>query len=145
MAEGANEMPAVVVTARHGERLDYITRAAGQNWIFGAERLWDTPLTDHGKVHGVKLGKHLAALDRLQLPPVSAIYSSPFLRCRQTAISAKDAWTLRSLLPYRLKSLVPRKKISLHPKKRSWPSSSRLMVSRPSRLRPTRSRPCKIL
>jgi broad specificity phosphatase PhoE len=93
MAEGANMMPAVVVSARHGERLDYIMRDAGQNWVADAERPWDTPLTDHGKVQGVKLGKHLAAeLDRLQLPPVSAIYASPFLRCRQTAIAARDGF-----------------------------------------------------
>jgi broad specificity phosphatase PhoE len=93
MAEGVKEMPAVVVTARHGERLDYVMRDSGQNWVADAERPWDTPLSDHGKVQGVKLGKHLAAeLEKLQLPPISAIYTSPFFRCRQTASSARDGY-----------------------------------------------------
>jgi broad specificity phosphatase PhoE len=93
MAEGTKAIPAVVVMARHGERLDYIMRDSGGNWVADAERPWDTPLTAHGEVQGTKLGEHLAAeLDRLQLPPISAIYSSPFLRCRQTAIAAREGY-----------------------------------------------------
>jgi broad specificity phosphatase PhoE len=82
-------MPAVIVTARHGERLDYITRDSGGNWVADAERPWDPPLSDHGIEQGAKLGKHLAdELERLGLPPLSAVYTSPFLRCRQTAVAS---------------------------------------------------------
>jgi broad specificity phosphatase PhoE len=105
--------PAVVIVARHGERLDYIMRDAGDNWIAQAERPWDPPLSDHGLEQGAKLGQHLQLeLERLGLPPVSAIYTSPFLRCRQTAAFAmhgyskndtdKDATTTNQLPPVRI-------------------------------------------
>lgn len=86
-------MPAIVVVARHGERMDYIMRDAGENWVAGAERPWDPPLSAHGKTQGTKLGTHLEAeLERLQLPPLSAVYSSPLLRCRQTSVSAMQGF-----------------------------------------------------
>jgi broad specificity phosphatase PhoE len=83
------EPETVVVVARHGERLDYILRDAGKNWVATAERPYDPPLSDHGHGQGATLGRHLhAELVRRRLPPISAIYTSPFLRCRQTAVSA---------------------------------------------------------
>ena len=79
----------IVIVARHGERLDYVTRDAGGNWTATADRPFDTPLTDHGKEQGYKLGKHLSKeTERLKLSGISEIYSSPFLRCRQTAVAA---------------------------------------------------------
>lgn len=79
----------VVIVARHGERLDYITRDKGRNWVATAERPFDTPLTPHGEEQGFKLGIQLAAeTKRLNIPPVTEIYSSPFLRTRQTAVAA---------------------------------------------------------
>jgi broad specificity phosphatase PhoE len=79
----------IVIVARHGERLDYVTRDAGGNWVASSDRPFDTPLTEHGHEQGRKLGGHLTReTKRMGIPPISAIYSSPFLRCRQTAIAA---------------------------------------------------------
>ena len=80
----------VVVVARHGERQDYVERDAGGNWVQSAQRPWDPPLSDHGLEQGYELGKHLAKeLDRLDFPPIVGIYTSPLLRCRQTAAQAR--------------------------------------------------------
>jgi len=85
-----------VVVARHGERLDYVIRDSGYNWTAqqAADRQhgrpYDPPLTDHGKEQAEKLGRHLAKeLQRLAVPPISKIYTSPYLRCRQTSLSAQ--------------------------------------------------------
>jgi broad specificity phosphatase PhoE len=80
---------AVVVVARHGERLDYVARDSGGNWVATAERPFNPPLTSHGRQQAVWLGQHLASeLQSLQFPPTSVVYSSPLLRCRQTALGA---------------------------------------------------------
>jgi broad specificity phosphatase PhoE len=75
-----------VVVVRHGERLDYIMRDRGENWIPTTDRPWDPPLTDHGREQANALGLALPKmLETLNLPPITAVYSSPFYRCRQTA------------------------------------------------------------
>jgi broad specificity phosphatase PhoE len=78
-----------VVVVRHGERLDYVERDAGRNWVQANihRRPWDPPLTDLGVQQAVDLGEalHTTILQELALPSIGAIYSSPFLRCRQTA------------------------------------------------------------
>jgi broad specificity phosphatase PhoE len=80
---------AVVVVARHGERLDYVSRDSGGNWVATAERPFNPPLTNHGRQQAMWLGQHLASeLQSLQCPPISVVYSSPLLRCRQTALGA---------------------------------------------------------
>jgi len=62
-------------------------RDAGQNWIPTSDRPWDPPLTVHGQERAKALGEALPGiLEELQLPPIAAIYSSPFWRCRQTAV-----------------------------------------------------------
>ena len=87
-----------VVVARHGERLDYVSRDdLGVNWTAEADRPYDPPLTEHGKAQAEKLGQHLAReLERLGIPPISFMYTSPFLRCRETSLSAQKG--LQSLL-----------------------------------------------
>ena len=101
-----------VIVARHGERLDYVTRDAGGNWVAaeikmaaannqkplqedghnGRGRPFDSPLTQHGQEQAFKLGQQLAReTQRLQIAPISYIYSSPFLRCLQTAVSIQGA------------------------------------------------------
>jgi broad specificity phosphatase PhoE len=76
-----------VVVVRHGERLDYVMRDAGQNWIPTTDRPWDPPLTEHGHPQAKALGAKLPGiLKDLRLPCIAAIYSSPFWRCRQTAV-----------------------------------------------------------
>jgi broad specificity phosphatase PhoE len=76
-----------VVVVRHGERIDYVMRDAGENWVATSERPWDPPLTDKGTQQAKALGLALPEkLQTLNLPPIAAVYSSPFYRCRQTAV-----------------------------------------------------------
>jgi broad specificity phosphatase PhoE len=93
----SGEDSSVIVVARHGERLDYYVRdypdfAKGEtNWVATAPRPFDPPLTSHGQKQAVKLGQHLVSeLSKLGLPRISEIYTSPLLRCRQTAGGARD-------------------------------------------------------
>jgi broad specificity phosphatase PhoE len=76
-----------VIVVRHGERKDYVMRDSGENWLATAQRPWDPPLTyPNGFDQAKDLGLYLAEfLEKHKLPPISAFYSSPFLRCRQTA------------------------------------------------------------
>ena len=80
-----------LVLCRHGERLDYVQ----PGWIRRAARPWDPPLTPQGtqqaRSAAAAIQGHLA---RLGLPPVAHIYTSPLLRCAQTACAlAEDlAW-----------------------------------------------------
>ena len=111
----------VVVVVRHGERLDYVMRDNGENWMTmdvlpntrsssssstteteqqqqqqqqqqHHRPLWDPPLTLHGIQTAQNLGTSLPSiLQQYQLPPtITAIYSSPFHRCRQTATGIID-------------------------------------------------------
>lgn len=81
-----------IVVARHGERWDYLQRDAGNNWIATAERPWDPPLSPNGLKQARRLGEYLSkTLQEKSLPPISACYASPFLRCRQTACQAVEA------------------------------------------------------
>lgn len=94
MSNPANELCTTagaryLVVARHGERLDYVSRDAGNPWTPTATHPYDPPLTDHGKQQAHKLGSHLRQeMIRRGIPPVTAVYSSPFLRCRQTSVEA---------------------------------------------------------
>mmetsp|Transcript_50051 Transcript_50051/g.121266 ORF Transcript_50051/g.121266 Transcript_50051/m.121266 type:complete len:759 (+) Transcript_50051:57-2333(+) len=83
-----------VVVVRHGERLDYVVRDKGQggNWIESHQDApWDPPLTSHGHQQATQLGKSLhSILKPLSIPTeasknITSVYSSPFLRCRQTS------------------------------------------------------------
>jgi broad specificity phosphatase PhoE len=74
---------ASLVIVRHGERTDYVT----EGWTEAAARPWDPPLTPKGHVQAALAGSAIAEhLDRLGLPPVSAVYTSPLQRCAETAI-----------------------------------------------------------
>ena len=78
-----------VIVARHAEREDYRMKFAGLNWQETAERPWDTPLTPAGHKQGIALGEGIAEhVKRLSLPPVTKIFTSPLLRCAQTAAAA---------------------------------------------------------
>lgn len=83
-----------IVVARHGERWDYLQRDAGKGreWVESVERPWDPPLSPNGLKQATRLGEHLGTkLQELGLPPIAAVYTSPFLRCRQTACQAVEA------------------------------------------------------
>jgi broad specificity phosphatase PhoE len=91
----SREKVSVIVVARHGERLDFFVRdnpdvASGQtNWVASASQPFDPPLTIRGHDQALKLGNQLVAeLKKLELPQISEIYSSPLLRCRETAYYA---------------------------------------------------------
>ena len=78
-----------VIVARHGERHDYNCILAQTNWVATATRPWDPPLSEHGHDQGRKLGlKIQQILTKENLSPLTAVYSSPLLRCRQTAVAA---------------------------------------------------------
>ena len=83
----------IVIAARHGERQDYASLAKGENWIKTADRPWDPPLSELGWNQGAALGDCLKqCIDDLNLPPLSQVYSSPFQRCRETAVAANAAF-----------------------------------------------------
>jgi len=97
-SSGDRAMTSVVVVLRHGERQDYVMRDRGENWIAeankddGSGRPWDPPLSPHGHEQASKAGSRIAAeVQRLGLPPIRAVCSSPFLRCRQTSAAARRA------------------------------------------------------
>jgi len=87
--------PCHVVVARHGERLDYVSRdleTSSKNWLANSAKPYDPPLTQHGIEQGEKLGRHLSKeLEQLGIPAISSVYTSPFLRCRQTSLSADES------------------------------------------------------
>lgn len=83
-----------VVVIRHGERLDYVMHDEGKNWLIGQPRPWDPPLSVRGVQQGRLSGQRLKTrLEQMGLPPIAAVYSSPFLRCRQTACAILQGLT----------------------------------------------------
>lgn len=67
-----------VVVMRHGDRIDNFE----PQWISTAERPWDPPLVEAGKLRAYRKGQSL----RNQLGfPIHRVFVSPFLRCLQTA------------------------------------------------------------
>eukprot|EP01065_Artemidia_motanka_P032265 TRINITY_DN39288_c0_g1_i1.p1 TRINITY_DN39288_c0_g1~~TRINITY_DN39288_c0_g1_i1.p1 ORF type:complete len:300 (+),score=72.94 TRINITY_DN39288_c0_g1_i1:69-902(+) len=72
---------------RHSEREDYCSEDKAK-WVRESKRPWDSPLTERG-LAAAKLTaeKRLLPekLSELGVSPVKRIYSSPFLRCVQTA------------------------------------------------------------
>ena len=81
-------MPLVVV--RHGERLDYVEREA---WFAkNPARPWDPPLSDKGRKQAADAGAHIRKLlETHGLPPVTRTFSSPLVRCVETAILASQS------------------------------------------------------
>jgi len=87
----APEKRTIVIVARHGERLDYYLRDKpdDSNFIPTADRPWDPPLSERGRLQGRALGTYLATITpELGLGNVSGVYSSPLIRCCQTAAEA---------------------------------------------------------
>jgi len=85
----SNATKGAVIVARHGERIDYVLRDSKRNWIPTAPRPWDPPLTSRGRMQGRKLGAYVSKLlTKKELGPVVAVYSSPMVRCCQTAAEA---------------------------------------------------------
>lgn len=89
---------------RHGERAD-----AYPGWEETAERPHDPPLTQLG------LRQAAASAAALTDEPIEAIYSSPFLRCMQTAAAVAKARGLRVRVEPGLSELLNAKWFSAHP------------------------------
>jgi len=77
-----------LVVLRHGERTDYVE----PSWVSSAQRPWDPPLTDTGReqawLAGAAIRTHLL---KLGLPPVTRGFTSPLIRCAETATIAVGA------------------------------------------------------
>ncbi|XP_065859214.1 uncharacterized protein [Euphorbia lathyris] len=73
-----------VVVMRHGDRIDNFDPL----WAAKADKPWDPPLVDEGKVRAFCAGRNLkSSLDF----PIHRVFVSPFLRCIQTASEAISA------------------------------------------------------
>ncbi|KAK9685790.1 hypothetical protein K7432_015370 [Basidiobolus ranarum] len=74
---------------RHGERLDFVN----SNWVYTTTTPYDPPLSDLGEKEALKTGRYLRDLAQESFDTFVkgqnktryVIYSSPFLRCAQTA------------------------------------------------------------
>ena len=82
-----NNQQGAIIVIRHGERLDYVCRDSGKNWIPTSPEPWNPPLTRQGLEQAQSLGRMLHEhIQTYNLPPtISHVYSSPLLRCVQTA------------------------------------------------------------
>lgn len=67
-----------VIVMRHGDRLDNFEEL----WVMKAERPWDPPLHQDGKIRAFCTGQKIrSSIDF----PIHRVFVSPFLRCVQTA------------------------------------------------------------
>jgi len=81
----------VLIVARHGARRDYEMRNEGENWVSTNDRPHDPPLSEEGFEQAIALGDKIQGLlaeNGLGDCKVSCVYSSPLLRCVQTANGA---------------------------------------------------------
>ena len=106
---GPTDPPPLLYVARHAERLDAPSssraRAASEDgsvrggieWLKSEpERPWDPPITRHGRAQGWALGYAVASdvLQRHGKTPRQLdlkIFTSPLLRCVETAVAAAEA------------------------------------------------------
>ena len=96
MSSATPPLLASLVIVRHGERTDYVT----EGWTAAATRPWDPPLTTKGHKQATLAGSAIAAhLKRLGLPPVSAVFTSPLLRCAETAIGIAKEVDIVAVVP----------------------------------------------
>ena len=79
MIEGTNSTSKNIYFVRHGERIDWVD----SNWVQTAEQYIDPPLSPHGIQQAKELAVHIAE----HQSGFTYIYSSPFLRTIQTALS----------------------------------------------------------
>lgn len=82
----------ILIISRHAARLDYETRDAGSNYTKNSPRPQDTPLSSEGFQQALALGDKIHSLLKEHGLQTSVrdfhVYSSPLLRCCQTAAGA---------------------------------------------------------
>jgi len=85
--EEGDQPQTAIFMGRHGERLDDAELAKGRLWVRAAERPWDPPLSERGRLQAMALGKAVGKhTERLGLPAITRVFTSPFLRCVETAV-----------------------------------------------------------
>lgn len=77
-------MSQIVWIARHANRLDFVN----PDWFLTAERRYDPPLSDDGRMQAQQLEK------RLKRENIRHIFASPFLRTVQTANAVAEVLNL---------------------------------------------------
>eukprot|EP01060_Flectonema_neradi_P040939 TRINITY_DN9509_c0_g2_i1.p1 TRINITY_DN9509_c0_g2~~TRINITY_DN9509_c0_g2_i1.p1 ORF type:complete len:268 (+),score=40.76 TRINITY_DN9509_c0_g2_i1:49-852(+) len=81
-----------VVVVRHAERYDYINPEDFLASDHGKDRPWDPRLTTKGRLQGRALGSRiLEECKSRSIPPVTKVFSSPFIRAVETANEACDS------------------------------------------------------
>jgi len=114
-----NQKPRIIIM-RHSERVDYVIR--NPNWPSEAfingvyspnisqlptvlplradphEYLLDTPLTRYGKAHAHRTGEHFRSFGLIP----DTVYTSPAMRCVQTADSVLDGLGIRAKRPLKI-------------------------------------------
>lgn len=91
-----------IFLARHGERLDcaecFNGNAEECYWDETTEFPWDPPLTASGECQAKALGREASQLaEQLGFPPISHVFSSPFVRCFETGANVAKAVDLESV------------------------------------------------
>jgi len=81
-----------VIVTRHGERIDWVDPM----WIYEAERKQDPTLSERGLKLASALGNHLKSRN------IKHIFSSPFIRCIQTAMAVAEPLDLPINVEYGL-------------------------------------------
>lgn len=93
--------PTCVVLLRHGQREDYVAYEEGQGaeWVASSPRPWDPCLAAEGFAQAELAAERLRVeLRGLGLPPPSCIYSSPLVRCVETAGVVANHFGIPSIL-----------------------------------------------
>ena len=86
-----------LVVLRHAERVDYTTRDRGENWTSSAASPWDSPITEFGVSQALGAGVRISQLlEGYGREGVTRIYTSPHVRCGETATRAAEAMNDRS-------------------------------------------------
>lgn len=93
--------PTCVVLLRHGQREDYVAHVRGQgaDWVATSPRPWDPHLAPEGFTQATSAAERMRTeLRKLDLPTPSRIYTSPLVRCVETAGVVANHFGVSSLL-----------------------------------------------
>ncbi|MHC5615644.1 MAG: histidine phosphatase family protein [Nostoc sp.] len=109
-------MSQIVWIARHANRLDFVN----PDWFLTAERRYDPPLSDDGRVQAQQLAK------RLKRENIAHIFASPFLRTVQTANAVAEVLNLPIKLEIGLSEWLNPAWMTEEPERLSTPALAQL-------------------